>query len=109
MEPPELDGATLRAIEIHSIAAQFARTVQVLEGDGTKQWHATRKELDHGGLEAMLRDMVPSTAERNTVRDLIAWLCLEKRPPVELPEGLETQDEIDAAWERLDVRWIESG
>jgi len=101
-----LDQPCLDALEIYGIASQFARTVQTLTCDEKKQWYVTRREIDHGGLEAMLRDMVPATEERNAVRDLIAQVALEKRPSIEMPEGMETQEEIDAAWERLGVRWV---
>lgn len=88
----------------------FAVPVQTKAGDEKKQWYETRRHIDHAGLELMLHDEVPGRSRRNTVRELVAWVVAMVRgdkPEVELPEGLETQEEIDQAWERLGVRaWL---
>ena len=87
----------------------FARTVQTLDGkDGKTDHYKTVKEISHGGLESVLKDVVPVRWRCNLVRDLVAWLATPKteRIKVELPEGLSTWEEIEERWDRLIRRWL---
>jgi hypothetical protein len=98
-----LDDVCYVALEVHRLCSQFARTVQIIVGDDKKQTYQTKREIDHGGLEAVLRDTEPAQWRRNLVRDLVAWLISRKKhsPKIELPEGLQTWEEIDEEWTRL--------
>lgn len=107
-EEPDLDDLSLQALRIHSHCIAFGHTIQILEGDDKKQHYRTRTEVDHAGLELMLRDVEPLPRRRAVLRDLVAWLAtpVKHRPAIELPEGLSTEAELEDIWSGFIRRWL---
>lgn len=95
------------------MASLFSLPVQTIEGEGegnnARQWHRTRRHIDHGGLELMLRDLEPRSWARNIIRELVAFVScwsVGETPTVEAAPKLDSEKRIRARLRRLGViRW----
>ncbi len=91
---------------MHNQASAFARVRQHEYMKGGKPWRKTRHEIDHAGLELVLRDVAPdSRILRAQLRDLVGYLAARRNSEAPtLPDNLPTWEELDDRLELAGVR-----